>query len=57
MKGNLVSIYAGHDANVSFYDAKTNTYHVIELERLVKKDISDFMSIIIKTKFLKFYWM
>lgn len=37
MKGNLVSIYAGHDANVSFYDAKTNTYHVIELERLVKK--------------------
>jgi len=33
----IVSIYAGHDANVSFYNSKTQRYHVIELERLVKK--------------------
>jgi len=35
-KKNLVAIFGGHDANVSFYNAKTNTYHVIEIERLVK---------------------
>ena len=34
---NLVSIFAGHDANVSFYNAKTNKYYTIEVERLVKK--------------------
>lgn len=34
---NLVSIFAGHDANVSFYDAKNNKYYTIEVERLVKK--------------------
>jgi len=34
---NLVSIFAGHDANVSFYNARENTYHTIEIERLVKK--------------------
>ena len=34
---NLVSIFAGHDANVSFYNAKEDTYHTIEIERLVKK--------------------
>jgi len=34
---NLVSIFAGHDANISFYNAKENTYHTIEIERLVKK--------------------
>ena len=34
---NLVSIFAGHDANVSFYNAKDNKYYTIEIERLVKK--------------------
>ena len=34
---NLVSIFGGHDANITFYNAETNKYHVIELERLVKK--------------------
>ena len=34
---NLVSIFAGHDANVSFYDAKKDKYYTIEIERLVKK--------------------
>ena len=34
---NLVSIFAGHDANVSFYDAKNDKYYLIEIERLVKK--------------------
>ena len=34
---NLVSIFAGHDANVSFYNAKTDEYYTIEVESLVKK--------------------
>ena len=34
---NLVSIFTGHDANVSFYNASTNKYHTIEIERLVQK--------------------
>ena len=34
---NLVSIFAGHDANISFYNAQTDTYHSIEIERLEKK--------------------
>ena len=34
---NLVSIFAGHDANITFYNGETNEYHVIELERIVKK--------------------
>ena len=34
---NLVSIFAGHDANISFWNAKTNKYYTIEIERLVKK--------------------
>ena len=33
---NLVSIFAGHDANVSFWNAETNKYYTIEIERLVK---------------------
>ena len=33
---NLVSIFAGHDANVSFWNAETNKYYTIEVERLVK---------------------
>lgn len=32
-----VSIFAGHDANVVFSDTEKNTYHTIEIERLVKK--------------------
>ena len=34
---NLVSIFAGHDANISFYNAKEDSYHTIEIERLVRK--------------------
>ena len=34
---NLVSIFAGHDANISFYHADRDEYHTIEIERLVKK--------------------
>ena len=34
---NLVSIFAGHDANISFWNAKTDKYYSIEIERLVKK--------------------
>jgi carbamoyltransferase len=34
---NIVSIFGGHDANVSFYNAATNEYHTIEIERLVQK--------------------
>ena len=34
---NLVAIFGGHDANITFYNAENNKYHVIELERLVKK--------------------
>lgn len=34
LQGNVVSIFAGHDANISFYDYKKNEFHVIELERL-----------------------
>ena len=34
---NLVSIFAGHDSNITFYNAEKNEYHLIEIERLVKK--------------------
>ena len=34
---NLVSIFAGHDSNISFYHADKDEYHTIEIERLVKK--------------------
>ena len=34
---NLVSIFAGHDSNISFWNAETNKYYTIEIERLVKK--------------------
>ena len=34
---NLVSIFAGHDANISFYHADKDKYYSIEIERLVKK--------------------
>ena len=27
---NLVSIFAGHDANVSFWNAETNNYYTLE---------------------------
>ena len=36
-KSNLVSIFAGHDANITFYNGESNSYHLIEIERLVKK--------------------
>ncbi|MAG24411.1 hypothetical protein CMI47_02430 [Candidatus Pacearchaeota archaeon] len=35
--GNLVSLFSGHDANLTFYNSDTDSYHVIELERLLKK--------------------
>jgi len=34
---NLVSIFAGHDSNISFYNAEKDEYHTIEIERLVQK--------------------
>ena len=34
---NLVSIFAGHDSNISFYNVEKDTYHTIEIERLVQK--------------------
>tara|TARA_Y100001968_G_scaffold283587_1_gene282334 strand:- start:2934 stop:4523 length:1590 start_codon:yes stop_codon:yes gene_type:complete len=34
---NIVSIFAGHDANITFYNRSKNEYHIIELERLVRK--------------------
>ena len=34
---NLVSIFAGHDASVSFWNAETNKYYTIEIERLVQQ--------------------
>jgi len=34
---NLVSIFAGHDANISFYHAQKDKYYSIEIERLVQK--------------------
>lgn len=34
---NIVSIFAGHDANITFYNGETKEYHLIEIERLVKK--------------------
>ena len=37
MKSNLVAVYGGHDGNVTFYNGERGTYHIIELERLVKK--------------------
>ena len=50
MNKNIVSIFAGHDSNISFYNSKNNTYHVIELERLLKKDISGYTLITILKK-------
>ena len=41
-----VSIFAGHDSNISFYNAEKDEYHSIEIERLVQKDILDYMRII-----------
>lgn len=34
---NVLSIFGGHDANVSFYNGSRNSYHTIELERLTGK--------------------
>ena len=34
---NLVSIFAGHDSNITFYNAEKDEYHLIEIERLVKQ--------------------
>ena len=37
MNKNIVSIFAGHDANISFYNSETGTYHIIEIERITKQ--------------------
>lgn len=34
---NILSYFAGHDANMSFYNGITEKYHIIELERIKKK--------------------
>ena len=34
MTHNIVSIFGGHDANITFYDSTAKTYHIIEIERL-----------------------
>jgi len=33
----IVSIYSGHDANITFYDTDTQKFHIIEIERLLKE--------------------
>ena len=35
--GNSVSLFSGHDANVTFYNEENDSYHIIELERMLKK--------------------
>ena len=34
MTKNIISIYPGHNANVTFYNEKFNSYHIIEIEKL-----------------------
>lgn len=34
---NVISVFAGHDANISFYSESNNSYHTIELERITRK--------------------
>ena len=34
---NLVSVFGGHDASVSFWNAETDKYYTIEIERLVQQ--------------------
>ena len=34
MTHNIVSIFGGHDANITFYNSTTKKYHIIEIERL-----------------------
>lgn len=34
---NYVSLYTGHDANITFYNSDTQDLHIIELERLLRK--------------------
>ena len=36
---NLVSIFAGHDANISFIMQRKDEYHTIEIERFRKEKI------------------
>ncbi len=33
----IVSIFAGHDSSITFYDTESQSVHVIEIERLVRK--------------------
>lgn len=34
MSKNLISIYPGHNANITFYNAISDSYHIIEIEKL-----------------------
>lgn len=34
MTKNIVSIYPGHNANITFYNAMHDSYHIIEIEKL-----------------------
>jgi len=36
-----VSIYGGHDSNVTFYDSEKNDYRIIEIERITKNRYMD----------------
>ena len=37
MSENIVSIFGGHDANITFYNSTNNEYHIIEIERLTRE--------------------
>ena len=32
----IISIFSGHDSNITFYNSATKKYHIIEIERLIK---------------------
>ena len=38
---NIVSIFGGHDANITFFNGQ---YHIIEIERLVKERYANLYS-------------
>ena len=55
MTHNIVSIFGGHDANITFYNSTTKKYHIIEIERLtgeryfqLKKNSSDYVKDILE---------
>jgi len=34
MNKNIISIYPGHNANITFYSSAHNSYHIVEIEKL-----------------------